>query len=246
MKQIISPLILILAVVFAPAVSADVFWNNNNGIAPGGDRSWGNAANWIDGLPSAPGAGNARIKPWPDLNQTPIVNTLGNTANEIYTEGGSFFTVIEGGSLTSTALVTGQFDNSGEVQIAGGLFQTGNLLLGNGGFDGKLNISAGEVIANILSINTAGGAFMNLGLDGKFTAPISNLNNVNFWIANNAIIAESGAAGFSINVDTLSSPDNLVLTVLPEPGTVGLLGVAALLLGGYWGRDAARRRKTDA
>jgi hypothetical protein len=244
MKQIMSPLVLVLSVIFASSVSADVYWNNNNGSAPGGDRSWGNSANWIGGLPSATNAGNAVVKPWPDLTKTPIVNTLGNTANEIYTEGGSFFTVIEGGSLTSTALVTGQFDNSGEVQIDGGLFQTGNLLLGNGGFDGKLNISAGEVIANLLSINTSGGAFMNLGLDGKFTAPISNLNNVNFWIANNAIIAESGAAGFSINVDTLSSPDNLVLTVLPEPGTVGLLGVAAILLGGLYVRGPRRKRNS--
>jgi hypothetical protein len=246
MKQIISPLFLILTVVFAPSASADVFWNNNNGSAPGGDRSWGNAANWINGSPSAPGAGNAIINPWPNLTQTPIVDTLGNTANEIYLNDGAFFTVIEGGSLTSAALVTGQNNNSGEVQIAGGLFQTGNLLLGNGGFDGKLNISAGEVIANLLSINTSGGAFMNLGFEGKFTAPISNLNNVNFWIANNAILAENGAAGFSINVDTFSSPDNLVLTVLPEPGTTGLLGVAAILIGGVCVSRSLRQRKVSA
>jgi hypothetical protein len=104
--------------------------------------------------------------------------------------------VVEGGSLTSTALVTGQFESTGIVDIAGGVFQTGNLLLGNGGFDGKLNISAGEVIASNLSINTSGGALMNIGLLGSFTAPIINLNNVNFWINNNAITAENGIAGF--------------------------------------------------
>jgi hypothetical protein len=243
MKHIISPLILIVSVVLAPFAAADVNWNNNNGAAPGGDRSWGNAANWLGGSPSAPGAGNAIINPWPNLTQTPIVDTLGNTANEIYLRSGAFFTVIEGGSLTSTALITGQFENTGVVDIAGGVFQTGNLLLGNGGFDGKLNISAGEVIANLLSINTGGGALMNIGANGKFTAPISNLNNINFWIANNAITAENGAAGFFIDVDTISSPNNLVLTVLPEPGTVGFLGVAALMLGGVYMRGALRRHK---
>ena len=243
MNQIISPLVFVLFVALSPFATADVYWNNNNGA---GDRSWANAANWIGGLPSAPGAGNAVIKPWPDLSQTPIVNTTGNTANQIYLEGGSFFTLVAGGGLTSTALITGQSDNAGVVDIAGGVFQTGNLLLGNGGYDGKLNISAGEVIANVLSINTSGGALINIDAGGKFTAPDSNLGNINYWIANNAIIAENGLSGYSINVDTFSSPGNVVLTVLPEPGTVGLLGFSALLLGLAYLRGPFRNGKDRA
>lgn len=242
MNHFISPLICSVFVGLAPFAAADVVWNNNNGAAPGGDRSWGNAANWIGGSPAAAGAGNTQINPWPNITQTPIVNTLGNTANEIYPRDGAFFTVVEGGSLTSTALVTGQFESTGIVDIAGGVFQTGNLLLGNGGFDGKLNISAGEVIASNLSINTLGGALMNIGLLGSFTAPINNLNNVNFWINNNAITAENGIAGFFIEVDTISSPNNLVLTVIPEPKTLGFLLAAALFFGVGYLRRAPRQR----
>ena len=101
MKQIISkfPLLLVVLSLFS-SVHADVYWNNANGS---GDRSWGNAANWAGGgtglLPSASGAGNAIIKPWPVLSQFPIVNTLNNTANEVYLTEGSFLSVVTGGSL---------------------------------------------------------------------------------------------------------------------------------------------------
>lgn len=234
MKQIMSPL---LAIVFALSatgtIQADVYWNNG-----GGDRSWGNAANWAGGgtglLPSASGAGNAIIKPWPVLADWPIVNTLNNTANDVYLTEGSFLSVVAGGSLVANKYITGQWNSVGVTDVSGGLLQAGQLLIGNGGFDGKLNISGGNVVANFLSINTGGGALMNIGQNGKFTAPVSNLGNINYWIANNAILAENGAAGYSINVDTTSSAGNVVLTVLPEPGGLGALGLGlALWLGRY-------------
>lgn len=223
---------LSITLVLSSFVQADVYWNNG-----GGDRSWGNSANWIGGLPSGSGAGNAIIKPWPVLSQFPIVNTLNNTAGEVYLTEGSFMSVVTGGSLLTSGYITGQWNNTGVTDVSGGLLQTGNLLIGNGGFDGKINISGGDVIANYLSINTGGGALINIGVNGKFTAPVSNLGNINYWLANNAIIAENGTIGYSINVDTTSSAGNVILTTIPEPSTLSTLGLGLVLL-------LANRRKT--
>ncbi len=229
MKQIMSFFLAIGFLFFSTGkVQADVYWNNG-----GGDRSWGNSSNWIGGSPSGAGAGNAIIKPWPVLADWPIVNTLNNTAGEVYLTEGSFLSVVTGGSLLTSKYITGQWNPVGVTDVSGGLLQTGQLLIGNGGFDGKLNISGGDVVADYLSINTGGGALMNIGQNGKFTAPVSNLGNINYWIANNAILAENGTAGYSINVDTTSSAGNVVLTVIPEPSGLGALGLGLTLwLGG--------------
>jgi len=240
MKQILSGIVatIILVAQFEKA-SADVYWNNNNGSAPGGDRSWGNAANWSGGgtgtLPSAAGAGNAIVKPWPNLTQMPIVNTLGNTANQVYLTEGSSLSVVSGGSLLVNSYVTGQWDNCGVTDVSGGLLQSGSLLLGNGGFDGKINISGGNVVADYFSINVGGGALMNIGTNGTFIAAASNLGSINYWINNNAIRAQDGLAGWAINVDTQSQAGKVVLTAvnvasIPEPSTFATLGTGLVLL----------------
>lgn len=241
MKQIISASLAVGFAFFSAIQSkADVYWNNG-----GGDRSWGNAANWAGGgtglLPSAPGAGNAIIKPWPVLADGPIVNTLNNTANDVYLTEGSFLNVVTGGSLLATGYITGQWNNTGVTDVSGGLLQAGNLLIGNGGYDGKLNISGGDVVANYLSINTGGGALMNIGLNGKFTAANSNLGNINYWIANNAIIAENGTAGYSINVDTTSSAGNVVLTVIPEPTGLSAFGLGLAMWFSVCSRERSKK-----
>jgi len=196
--------------------SADVYWNNNNGAAPGGDRSWGNAANWSGGgigtLPSASGAGNAIVKPWPDLTQMPIVNTLGNTATQVYLTEGSSLSVVTGGSLLVNSYVTGQWNNCGVTDVSGGLLQAASLLLGNGGFDGKINISGGSVLANYLSINVSGGARMNISGNGSFVAPTSNLGNIKYWIEHHAIQAYGGSG--AVRIDTTSQAGKIVLTAL--------------------------------
>ena len=237
MKQIVSSFLAIgFALLSTGTVQADVYWNNG-----GGDRSWGNAANWSGGLPSASGAGNAIINN-PGSNQWPIVNTLNNTANDVYLSGGSFLSVVSGGSLLTSKYITGQWNSVGVTDVSGGLLRAGQLLLGNGGFDGKLNISGGDVVADYLSINTGGGALMNIGQNGKFTAPVSNLGNINYWIANNAILAENGTAGYSINVDTNISAGNVVLTVIPEPSGLGALGLGLAL----WLCGCSKKRSPKA
>jgi hypothetical protein len=85
----------------------------------------------------------------------------------------------------------------------------------------------GTVTANYLSINTGGGAKMTIGGSGSFIAPVSNLSNINYWITNNAITAEGGLSGWSINVDRTSQSGFVVLTAVPEP-SVSLLATAAM------------------
>jgi len=234
MKQILSGIVAaIILVTQINKASADVYWNNNNGNPPGGDRSWGDANNWIGGSPAAASPANAIVKPWPNLQQMPIVNTLGNTANQVYLTEGSSLSVVQGGSLLVNAYVTGQWNNCGVTDVSGGLLQAGNLLLGNGGFDGKINISGGNVVANYLSINVSGGALMNIGANGSFVAAANNLGNINYWINNNAILAENGTAGWAINVDTTSQSGKVVLTAMstiPEPSTFASFGMGLALL----------------
>jgi len=234
MKQILSGIVAaIILVTQINKASADVYWNNNNGNPPGGDRSWGDANNWIGGSPENASPANAIVKPWPNLQQMPIVNTLDNMANQVYLTEGSSLSVVQGGSLLVNAYVTGQWNNCGVTDVSGGLLQAGNLLLGNGGFDGKINISGGNVVANYLSINVGGGALMNIGANGSFVAAASNLGNINYWINNNAILAENGTAGWAINVDTTSQSGKVVLTAMntiPEPSTFASFGMGLALL----------------
>lgn len=235
-----SALIVITLIIFVEKASADVYWNNNNGSAPGGDRSWGNANNWIGGSPAVASPASAIVKPWPNLQQMPIVNTLGNTANQVYLTEGSSMSVVEGGSLLVNAYVTGQWNNCGVTTVSDGLLQTGNLLVGSGSFDGDINISGGNIVANFIEIKNAGGAKldisggtvstttfsiynpgggvgMNISGSGSFVAANSQLGNINYWINNKSITANGGASGWEIKVDTSIQAGKVVLTAVRVP-----------------------------
>ena len=189
---------------------------------------WANVNNWSGGLPSTSGAGDAIINPG-SPNATPQVSSVTDaTVGNIYVSVGAGLNIVSGGQLTTVSLITGQWGNSNVVDVSGGALNiSSNLMLGNSGYDGKINISGGTVTANYLSINTGGGAKMNIGGLGSFIAPVSNLNNINYWISNNAITAEDGLSGWSINVDTTSQSGFVVLTAVPEP-SVSLLATAAM------------------
>ncbi len=186
---------------------AAVYWNGS------GSSDWANASNWTGGLPSTSGAGDAIINPG-SPNAKPVISTaVAATAGQTYVSIGAGLQMTAGGSLTTVSLVTGQWGNSNVVDVSGGnLTISSNLLLGNGGYDGKINISGGTVTANYLSINTGGGAKMNIGGSGAFIAPVSNLGNINYWITNKAIIAGNGATGWSIVVDTTTLSGKVILT----------------------------------
>jgi hypothetical protein len=229
-KRIGIVTVVMTAALFAmsQAARADVYWNNNNGVSPGGDRNWANAANWIGGLPSAPGAGNAIVKPWNTPASFPLVSTTGNTANDIYIDIGASLGVT-GGDLSASTLVTGIWGNSGVVDVSGGrLNLSGYLNLGAGSYDGDVSISGGTITAPGLSINTLGGASMDISGSGSFVTDISNLGNINYWVGHNDITADGGAPGWTVNIDTVSQPGSVVLSavMIPEPSTFALCGSA--------------------
>jgi autotransporter-associated beta strand protein len=185
-------------------VRADVFWNG------GVDADWANAANWTGGSPSQAGAGNAIINPG-SPNATPTVSTLGNTTvGQIYVSINAGLDVI-GGSLASSDLVTGNWGNSGVVSVSDGQLTLSSYLnMGAGGFDGDVSISGGKLESSALSINTSGGARMSITGTGSYVTSSSQLGNVSYWVAHQAIV--TSGAGRYVNIDTTTQPGKLVLT----------------------------------
>jgi hypothetical protein len=232
MKQLLSGIVatIILITQIEKAGAAVVYWNNNNNT---GDRSWSVSTNWNGG---APNSGDTAVIMGTDWGITllnmPIVSTANNFANQIYVNKGAALSVTTGGLLNATDLITGIDGTSNVVDISGGgqITLSGMLNLGAGGYDGKVNISNGSLLANNLSINSSGGAGINIGANGSFIAAASNLGAINYWIAANAITANSGAAGWRINVDTTSQAGNVVVTAVPEPSTFASFGMGLALL----------------
>ena len=232
MKQLLSGIVatIILITQIEKAGAATVYWNNNNGS---GDRSWSVSSNWNGGAPTSGDTAVIMGTEWSITSANmPIVSTANSFANQIYVNIGAALSVTTGGLLNATDLITGINGTSNVVDISGGgqITLSGMLNLGAGGYDGKVNISNGSLLANNLSINSSGGAGINIGANGSFIAAASNLGAINYWIAANAITANSGAAGWRINVDTTSQAGNVVVTAVPEPSTFASFGMGLALL----------------
>ena len=224
--RVVSALAIVLLLHgMQSAAHADVYWI---GAA---SNDWANPANWSNGFPSDVGAGSTILNPG-SPNLAPLVSTSGNTTTgQIYVSIGAGLNVASGGTLTTSDLLTGQFGNSGGTIVTGGQMNMSGLLnLGNGGFDGKIDISGGLVQSQVLSINTTGGAGMNISGNGTFITGSSQLGNVQYWVANNNIKANNGAPGWYINIDTTTDPSKIILTAVPEPSAIAVaaIGVAAL------------------
>ena len=204
-------------------VLADVYWSGT------ASTDWTNSANWVNGVPPTTGVTVV-------LNQgspyTPVVSTSGNpTTGQIYLGVNGGLNMFPGSVLSMSDFITGQFGNSGGTIVTGGqMNMSGYLNLGAGGYDGKIDISGGVVQSAALSINTTGGASMNISGNGKYITAISQLGNVNYWVANNAIKANNGAPGWSVVVDTTTDPTKVILTVVPEPSVtaLGAVGMAVV------------------
>ncbi|MFM7208124.1 MAG: hypothetical protein ACKO4T_15795, partial [Planctomycetaceae bacterium] len=172
------------------------------------------------------------------LNQgspyTPVVSSTGlSTTGQIYLGVTGGLNVFPGGALSLTDFITGNWGNSSGTIVTGGQMSMSGLLnLGAGGFDGKVDISGGIVESATLSINSSGGAGMNISASGKYITDISQLGNVNYWVSNNIIRANNGAPGWSVVVDTTTDPTKVMLTVVPEPSVTALAvaGVAMVAM----------------
>ncbi|MGI9178744.1 MAG: hypothetical protein ACR2IT_12920 [Pirellulales bacterium] len=207
----------------SPVLAGTVYWAGTTSTA------WTDSSNWASGLP--PVAGDTVI-----LNQgspyTPVVSTSGNpTTGQIYLGVGGGLNIFSGGNVVMSDFITGNWGNSSGTIVTGGQMTMSGLLNlgGNGGGDGKIDISGGVVQSAALSINSTGGAAMNISGNGKYITDISQLNNVNYWVTNNIIKANNGAAGWSVVVDTTTDPTKVTLTAVPEPGVTAVAVVMGAL-----------------
>lgn len=209
--------------MLADPLSADVYWNGSAG------SDWADARNWTGGLPSKAGAGNAILNPGAP-SATPVVSTAeASNSGQIYVSIGAGLSVVTGGRLSTVDLVTGLWGNSAAVTVSGGQLKiSGTLNIGAGGNDGDVNISGGSVTASLLSINTAGGAGIDISGEGRLILPVSQLDNIRHWIRNHQITANRRAPGWSLLFDTESQPGSVILTALwksvPPPLTALLPG----------------------
>lgn len=197
-------LVLLAAIAPSASVFADTVWQGTV------SNDWSTAANWSLGLP---GTGNGAVIINPGgVNGDPVISTAGNTTNgqQVYMSIGPTLTVDTGGQLTCSDFVTGVWGASGLVTISGGqLTMTGYLNMGASGFEGDLLVTGGTVTAANLSINTSGGASIDM-TGGQLIFPSGNLGNITYWIGAAGITAFGGTG--TINVDQTTSPGNLILT----------------------------------
>jgi hypothetical protein len=175
--------------VWPESARADVYWNG--GIS----SDWSNRANWSGGLPSTGGAGNAFINPG-SPNISPQVSTPGNTTvGQTYLSIGAGLSVVNGGELTTSDLITGIWGNSLPVSIGGGsLTVYGTLNMGAGGYAGEVDISGGTNSAIYVTDNST------LTVSGGSLSAISQLD-VAGYNTNTAILNVSAG---SVNVGALT------------------------------------------
>ena len=244
--------ILTLAALLVPTVSSINAQTIFNGL--GGDIT--NAANWSAGAPAAGNDGT--------------INSGSGTANGFIGLGGGALTLnITGGTLSGNNLNL-QYYGAGRQtwnQSGGTFIVTANQLLANQGID--YNLSGGLLDATSNTIGgTANGGTFTLSLAGTATAAqlsmsggsnfiniLSNwtgsitntgFNNATQWESliettqgfkyNGAVVTD-----YTTNFQVTNSGQTLSLLVVPEPGTVTMLGLAFGMT-----LAMARRRRQNA
>ena len=109
--------------------------------------------------------------------------------------------------------VGGYNGGTATLNVTGGSMSLGGFFLNlNGASSGAsyVNLTGGTITQyGPLSINSTHPAVLNLA-GGTLILPASNQGNVTYWINNYNIVAYDGAG--TVNVDTTSSPGNIVLT----------------------------------
>ena len=198
----------LLSIVLGTSALADVYWA---GVV---SSDWADTNNWggPGGFPTNSGAGNAIINP--AANPCVVSNAGNYTVDGVYVSIGVGMSIMPGGQLTvPTTFVTGAWGISLPVEVTGGELNIGGYLnIGAGGFEGDVNISGGTVTAGNVAINSGGGARMDILTNGTFITGIGG--NAQYYVAHNAITANGNAVGWSVNMDTNSIPNKVVLTAV--------------------------------
>ena len=210
--------LFIVALTSGWSAKADCFWRGWY------SSDWSDPYNWDGGFPTNAASGNTIVlasdPPWA-LNPCVVSNAGNYVVWGVYLgdqHGG--LTVVSGGELSITNdLTTGVWAANDPVNVIGGQITiNGYLNMGAGGYDGKVNISSGGTVeSGHLQINTIGGAKLNISTNGTYITAISQWTQVTNYITSSAMVANNGAAGWSINVATNVAGTKLVLTSVFVP-----------------------------
>jgi len=192
---------------------ADVYWNG--GIS----SDWSNPANWSGGLPSTGGAGNAVINPG-SPNISPQVGTPGNTTvGQTYLSIGAGLSVVTGGELTTSDLITGIWGNSLPVSVSGGSLNVyGTLNLGAGGYAGAVDISGGTNSAIYVTDNST------LTVSGGTLSAISQLDVAGYNTNTATFNVSAGSANVGALMLNAAGKDTGASYVNLTGGTLTQLG----------------------
>ena len=199
----------------------------NTVVPPQGDvtwtgsvsSDWSNLGNWANGFPTNALALNVIINAV--ANPCVVTNTGNYTLHYLYLGINAGLSVVSGGQLTIAGdLTTGVWGNSLPVNITGGQLTMGGYLnMGAAGYAGSVNISGGTVTAGNFGINSASGAKLDISGNGTFitTNNPGLLGAIQSWINSGFITANGNAPRWSVNVDTHSVANKLVLSAVHEP-----------------------------
>lgn len=200
----------------ATAFGAPAYWNGPHTAS----TDYSVEANW--NLP--PDGAADGVVPWNPTCTVIIINPgaypcVIDNANQPHTPATSLIISV-GASLTITtngilylpdSFSTANFGNCPPVSITGGtLFITNVLSLGTSSYRGDLSISAGTVTAGALSINNTAGTKMTMSGSGAFITDISQLGNVEYWVAHGDIAGKD--AGWTLVVDTNAIAGKIKIT----------------------------------
>lgn len=236
---------VLAAIMVGSALTSEAairYWNGNV------SQDWANGNNFQrsgDNVTGVPLTGDdINLESW--ATQSPLINNSGHAVLQQVFQSKDM-TIAAGGVLNASySFKIGQ-NASATLTVSGGTFTVGNHL-DVGGYNGgtaTMNVTGGSITVAALylnlnaastgasylnlyggtitdtgsfSINSAHPAVVNLA-GGKLIVPSSQLGNVTYWI-NNSFIKGFGVSGVgAVNVDSSSSPGNLVITGVPTPTT---------------------------
>ncbi|MGC3961180.1 MAG: PEP-CTERM sorting domain-containing protein [Verrucomicrobiota bacterium] len=261
MKTTTQVAMLAFAVSLATSALADNNWTGTTG-----DGLWTTAGNWSMGVVPAPGQGNMFINNQ-TFGSSITLNSTASFNGDVFGPEWGMTLNVAGGSFTSLGFVfapIGAVATPSTVNVSsGGYLEVGELLVGDNWWfnttpgvnlnitgnstvkargwtwiGGKINLSSGTLdIGGNVNLNASGqnNAHVDIGA-GTWIVRGGNISaNVATWIANGQLTAYGGSG--TINVDTVTLPGGTIITAVPEPTSLTLVGVAGLLVG------IARRRQ---
>jgi len=249
--------LLVVSASASMATTTDYIWTG-----AGADNLWSNPANWNDNsLPD-----NPIWTEIPSTTNQPLIDsTVNATFGNMLLVGEYYSPATDPATLTMTGgtlggdrvfLGCGAAGNKGVMNLSGGIVTTNwsdGFIVGYGSSgvlnmtggtincfsfhigrngSGEAYLNGGTVNASVLKMST-GGVSSHLDItDGKLVLPASQLTTVNGYVANGWITGY----GESSKVVVTTVGDNIEVTAVPEPATLGLILIGSFV--GYLRKKA--------